>query len=208
MPSRDVPHRSTSDNADPPAPRAVGRRTVHAGRTFDLELVRLEQPTGGRVLEREVVRHPGAVCVLPVLRSDGGGADGDRIVWIRNHRVAVDRPLWELPAGGLEAGEPPEACARRELVEETGYRPERVVRLASFLTTPGLTDELMHAFVATGLSNVGQALEEGEYIAVQPLGIAESMNMVLRGDVEDAKSMLTLLLAARRGLITDPGGSP
>lgn len=181
-----------------PAPSTTpSRTTIHKGRKFDFELVTAELAPG-KVLTREVVRHPGAVLILPLL-PDG------RVVLIRNRRIAVDAWLYEFPAGTLEPGEDPADCARRELVEETGYRAERMEPLVTFYTTPGLTDERMHAFIATGLTPVGQALEEDEHIEVHPTPVADALAMLDRGDLTDGKSILALLLALRRGLLPAPG---
>jgi len=179
------------------SPTVARRTTLHKGRKFDFELVTTEVAPG-RTLTREVVRHPGAVLILPVL-PDG------RIVLIRNRRIAVDAWLYELPAGTLEPGEDPADCARRELEEETGYRAQRMDPLVTFYTTPGLTDEKMRAFVATGLTSVGQALEEDENIEVHPTPIPDVLAMIDRGELVDGKSILALLLALRRGLLREAG---
>lgn len=175
--------------------REVSRETLHRGRKFDFERVTLRD--GEREIAREVVRHPGAVCVLPLL-AEGASV---RVVFVRNERFTVGRRLLELPAGTMEAGEAPTACAGRELIEETGYRAERLEALASFYTTPGMTDERMHAFVASGLSHVGQRLEEDERMTVELVGVAEALEMAAGGAIEDGKTALTLLLAARRGVL-------
>jgi ADP-ribose pyrophosphatase len=178
--------------------RPLERTVLCKGRKFDFERVVYAAPDGGRI-EREVVRHPGAVVIVPVL-------DDGRIVLIRNRRYAVGTTLWELPAGTLEAGEDPAHCAARELTEETGFRARTIDPLGSFYTTPGLTDELMHAFCARGLTEVGQALEPGEEIEVHPVPRADAIRMLDDGDLMDAKSMLALLLAQRRGFLD--GGAP
>lgn len=169
------------------------RELLHKGAKFDLELVRRRDDWGVE-RAREVIRHPGAVVIVPLL-------EGGRVALIRNFRLAVGATIWELPAGTLEPGEPPERCAARELVEEAGYRAGRIEPLGTFLTTPGMTDELMHAFAATDLRHVGQALEDGEEIEVVVKSQDEALDMIDRGELNDAKSMLALLLAERRGLV-------
>jgi len=145
----------------------------------------------------EVVRHPGAVTVLPVI-------DEATIVLIRNDRPAVGKTLWELPAGTLEAGEDPAKCAARELTEEAGYSAGRIEPLGAFFTTPGMTDEFMRAFAAFDLTSVGQRLERDERITVETMPVARALALLDTGELQDAKSMLTLLLALRKGLLS-PG---
>ena len=160
-------------------------RTVFEGVKVHVDVVSI---TGrdGRSYERELVVHPGAVIVLPIL-------DDGRIVLIRNHRFAVGKTLWELPAGTLEAGEDPALCAGRELIEETGYQSDVIEKLSAFYTTPGISTELMHAFRATGLKHVGQALEETEQIEVEPRPYDDVLNMIRQNVIEDGKTIATIL---------------
>jgi ADP-ribose pyrophosphatase len=135
--------------------------------------------------------------ILPLL----DGPEGRRVVMIRNRRPAVGKVLWELPAGTLEPPEAPETCAARELAEETGYRAATIEPLGRFYTTPGMTDELMWAFVATGLSEVGQRLEADEDLAVEPVAPGRVLAMIDSGELMDGKSVASILLAQRRGLL-------
>ncbi len=176
------------------------RHLIHHGKKFDFEMVAFTNAAGRRV-EREVVRHPGAVVILPVLRA--GGADS--IVMIRNDRFTLDRTLWELPAGTREVGEEPAATALRELTEETGYIAPRVESLGSFYTTPGMTDEVMHAFVARDLTLSRTRLEEDERIEPRVVPVHEVLALLDSGELVDAKSMVTILVALRRGIISDAG---
>ena len=139
-----------------------------------------------------------AVVVLGLTETPAGEPAA---VLIRNERFAVGETLWELPAGTLEPGEEPAACAGRELEEETGYRAASVEGLCTFYTTPGMTDEKMHAFVARGLEHVGQRLEEDERIEPRVLGVREVMGLVDGGGPVDGKSLTALLVAARRGVL-------
>lgn len=179
--------------ADPSTHGRIARTLIHKGRKFDFELIEFAGGRGGTV-RREVVRHPGAVVVLPIL------ADG-RLVLIRNTRPSVDRSLLELPAGTLEPGEAPEFCAARELTEETGYAAAALTPLGRFYTSPGMSDELMWAFAATGLTHIGQRLEEDERISVVEMSAPAVLGLIDAGELVDAKSMLTVLWAVRRGLI-------
>lgn len=202
-----------------PTPRVVGRVPLHRGRRFDFEMLTVEYPPAApgqpsRTLDRENVRHPGAVVVVPILEQAGRRS----VVLIRNFRAAAGEYVLECCAGTLERprrdggdfgpGEDPAVCARRELVEETGYRASSLVPLGGpaganwFYTTPGLTDERMHAFAATGLTLVGQALEADEDIRVEIIDAREALALIATGRLHDAKSMLALLLAERAGLLT------
>lgn len=173
----------------------LGRTVLHRGRKFNLEMVEIAG-SHGRTLRREVVRHPGAVVILPILSPD-------RIVLIKNHRPAVGRALWELPAGTLEPKEPPETCAGRELIEETGYKAATLSPLGRFYTSPGMSDELMWAFAATSLTEVGQDLEEDERLTVHPTTVRETIRLMDSGELIDGKSLVTILVALRKGLIKE-----
>ncbi len=167
--------------------------TVHRpfrGRLFAVEVLQWADDRG-RVIRREVVRHPGAVLIVPRL-------DGDRLVLVHNYRVAVDDRLWELPAGTLEPGEPPRDAAGRELQEETGYRAARIEHLSDFYTSPGFCDELMRVFTADELQFVGQRLEPHEQIEVGVVTTDEAMAMVADGRIIDAKTIAALHLWARQ----------
>jgi len=141
--------------------------------------------SAGNPIHREVVVHPGAVVILPVL-------DRDRLVMIRNFRYSVEEELWELPAGTAEPGEPAIETARRELEEETGYRAERMTPLAEFYASPGVMTEMMRAFVAEGLTQVEQRLEPDERIKVEVVTVARAREMLTRGELRDGKTMAVL----------------
>ena len=158
---------------------------LYRGRKVTLEIRRLHLPDG-RVVERECVVHPGAVAIVPFV-------DPETVCLIRNHRFAVGRELYEVPAGTLEPGEPPAACAARELEEETGYRAGRLEPLCRFYSSPGVLTELMHVFVAHDLEQVGQRLEPGEQVQLAPTPWAEALAMVRDGRIVDGKTVAALL---------------
>jgi ADP-ribose pyrophosphatase len=141
----------------------------------------------GRNVTRQFVVHPGAVVILPLL-------DRERCLLIRQIRQAIDRELWELPAGTLDVpGESPAEAAARELEEEVGYRAGRVERLCEFYTSPGIMTELITAFVAQDLTRTAQRLGPGEEIVVEPATLADAMDMIRAGKIIDAKTMVTLM---------------
>jgi ADP-ribose pyrophosphatase len=172
-------------------PKVIEREMLVKGKKYSYEKITVRSPAG-KVHSREVVRHPGAVIVVPIL-------DDGRIVMIRNYRITVERWLVELCAGTIEHNDPPIQTAKRELIEETGFEAGKIEHLASFYTTPGLTDEMMHAFVACDLKDVGQDLEDDEMIEVVKLTPGEAMGLISSGEMVDAKSMVALYLARERG---------
>ncbi|XVJ58750.1 MAG: NUDIX hydrolase [Tepidisphaera sp.] len=175
----------------------IARTTLHKGKKYDFERITLRTARGTEI-HRECVRHPGAVVILPILVK----LDGTRsVVFVRNERFSIGRDLLELPAGTREPGEDPALTAGRELIEETGYQAATLTPLTRFYTTPGMTDELMWAYVASGLSFVGQALEEDEVLVAEELPVEEAVRRAHAGGFEDGKTILTLLLARARGLI-------
>lgn len=174
----------------------VSRTLIHKGRKFDFEFCRVVDGDGSQ--DREVVRHPGAVVILPLLQTP----EGPKVVLIRNWRIALEAWSLELPAGTMEPPEPAAACAARELIEETGYRAATLTHLGRFHTSPGLSDELMSAYLATGLSPAGgQDLEADERIRVEPTPLPRCWELLASGELMDAKSMLTLLLAQQLGFL-------
>ena len=153
-------------------------------RLFTVEHREYKRADGTRVA-RDVVVHPGAVVVLPIL-------DEQWMVMIRNYRYTVERELWELPAGTREPDEAPVETARRELEEEAGYRAGEIKPFAEFYTTPGICTELMHAFLATDLTWVGQRLQGSEQIAVEKVEVSTARHMLARGELVDGKTIAVL----------------
>jgi ADP-ribose pyrophosphatase len=159
--------------------------TLLVGRRFRVVRRRQTLPDG-TIDAREVILHPGAVTVLPLVSPD-------QVLLIRNHRFAVQETLLELPAGTLEPGEDPEKTARRELEEETGYRAGSLTFLHSFWMSPGILRERMHLFVAGGLTPGAACLEPGEQIEPLVVPWAEALEMVRTGQIQDAKTLVGLL---------------
>ncbi|HKK51173.1 MAG TPA: NUDIX hydrolase, partial [Myxococcota bacterium] len=174
----------TRDEEAPPT------RRVQRGARFELVTESVELPNGRRV-ELDLLPHPGAAAVLPFL-------DARTVLLIRQYRFATGGYLLEVPAGKLDPDEAPEACAARELEEETGYRAGRIERLSSIWTSPGFTDEVIHLFVGRDLERTTQQLDPDEIIELVPLPLADALDRVHRGELTDAKSVAALLLAAAR----------
>jgi ADP-ribose pyrophosphatase len=145
----------------------------------------------GSVHTHEVIKHPGSVVILPLV-------DPERVCLIQNYRVAVGETLWELPAGTLEPGEDPKACAHRELIEETGYRAGKIEKLCEFFVSPGILHERMHLFLVTDLEAGAATPESGEEIQTHVMSLNEALQMADNGQVHDAKSLIGLLLYDRR----------
>jgi ADP-ribose pyrophosphatase len=171
-------------------PALISRRTIHKGRVIEVQRDEVEVREGLRV-QRDVVRHNGAVVMLAF------DAEG-RILWIRQHRWAANRDLLELPAGRIEEGEEPAVCARRELAEETGFAAAQWQALGGFYSAPGFCDEYLHAFAATDLTPEEADGDEDEDITVEPLTLDETMARIEAGEIEDAKSLATLMLYLRK----------
>lgn len=163
---------------------------VHTGRIVSLDIDTVEFPNG-TVGELEMLRHPGASAVVPFL-DDPLSAD-PRLLLIRQFRHATGGYMWEIPAGRRDQGEAPEATAARELREETGYTCSELRRLTSIWTTPGFTDEVIHLFMATGLTPGKTSHEADEVLDVHVVRWSVAQAMIARGEVVDAKTLVALL---------------
>ncbi|HEY1424142.1 MAG TPA: NUDIX hydrolase [Candidatus Acidoferrum sp.] len=165
--------------------KILSSKIIYEGKAFGVRRDELIEPTGVRTV-REVVTHPGSVVVLPVL------ADG-RIVMVRQYRHACRRYLWELVAGRMERGEDPKAGARRELLEETGYKAKKISVFLDFFPTPGFLEERMYLLLAEGLT-AGQAQpEEDEKIIVAAYTRKDLEKMLKSRKLRDAKTIAGLL---------------
>ena len=160
---------------------------------LDAHVDRVRYPDGSEG-EQVLIYHPGAAAVVPVL-SDPGGED-PQLLLIKQYRYATGGTLWEIPAGRLEPNEAPLRCAERELLEETGCRAERIVPLTHIYTAPGFTDEKIHLFMATGLTQGEAAREEDEFLEVVPLRLSRVLEMIRDGEIVDAKTISAILYVA------------
>jgi ADP-ribose pyrophosphatase len=159
-------------------------KTIYKGRVVTLNLETVALPNGATV-ELEIVRHPGAAAIVP-LKPDGS------VVLVRQYRLAAGGDVYEIPAGKLHAGEDPYDCAVRELEEEIGYRATRWQKLATFLTAPGFTDEVMHLFKAEGLFPGRQNLDPDEILDIVEMPLEKAMQMIEEGTIHDGKTIVGL----------------
>jgi ADP-ribose pyrophosphatase len=165
-------------------------RRIYSGHVIDVDVDEVEFPNGVRG-SLEMVRHSGSAAVLPFL--DPPTAPDPRVLLIRQFRHAADGYIYEIPAGRLDAGEPPERCARRELQEETGYRAARMRELVTIYTTPGFTDERIHLFYAEGLVEGDHAREPDELIEPVIMPWSVLSQRVGQGEIQDAKTLTAIL---------------
>ena len=159
--------------------------TVFEGRLLRLQKDEVRLPDG-RLSVREVVVHPGAVAIVPLLEDR-------RVVLVRQFRYAIGKVLMEIPAGTRHPDETPEECAQRELQEETGYTAQHLHHLTDFYVAPGYSTELIHLFLATGLQPAMSEPDEDELVEVVALPLSEAMAAIARGEVQDAKTIIGLL---------------
>lgn len=168
----------------------MANRQIYRGAVIEVVTEDVDLPQG-RSARLDLIRHPGAAAVVPFLSNE-------EVLLIRQYRHAAGGYILEVPAGKLDPGEAPEACARRELEEETGWRAGTCERLTSVLTTPGFTDERIHLFMASELSSAQQNLQDDEIIELVPMAFQDALDLVWKGEIEDGKTALALIHAARR----------
>jgi ADP-ribose pyrophosphatase len=176
-----------------PTPEVLSTNVLHRYRIFAIVQQEL-QLSSGRTVVRQVVQHPGAVVIIPQLADS-------RLMLIAQYRFAVGETLLEFPAGTLEPGEAPMDCARRELIEETGYRAEHWRALGIMYPSPGYCDETQHLFVATGLVPEHAAGDEDEIIEVKRLTAQEVERAIADGALVDAKSIAAYARAKLQGVL-------
>jgi ADP-ribose pyrophosphatase len=162
------------------------RHIVFTGRKIQAGLDTITGPDG-RPVARDIVLHPGAVAILPLV-------DAEHVCLVRNHRFIPGEVLLEIPAGTLEPPESPEAAAPRELAEETGYRAGRWRKLVEFYPSPGVLSERTHLFVAQDLTAGPMDLDEGEQLQPEVVLWDDALRWALDGTIRDAKTLVAILL--------------
>jgi ADP-ribose pyrophosphatase len=168
--------------------KTVKKEHIYKGNIIDVELVTVTLPDG-RQATRDIIRHPGASAVIP-LNEKG------EIYMVRQFRKPLDAESLEIPAGKLDhPGEDPLKCAERELKEETGLSAKQLTHLVSVHSTPGFSDEVLHLYAATGLTQGDSCADEDEFISTEKYTVEQLEDMILKGEITDAKSIIGILLA-------------
>ena len=170
-------------------PKIISSEKVFEGRVFNVTVDTISE--GELTYKREVVHHSGSAVIIPVF-------DDGTVVLVRQYRHPAVRYLLEAPAGTLEDRERPETGAARELEEELGLVAARLEKLSEFFVSPGCLEEKMWVYLATGLTEGEQLLDDDEILDVVRLPIAEALEMITSGEIQDAKTIIGLMLAAPR----------
>jgi ADP-ribose pyrophosphatase len=163
---------------------------IRKGRVFDFFTENVTLPNGV-AMEMEIIRHPGAAAVVPVMEDRS-------VILLKQYRHAVGGFIWEIPAGTIDPGENARQCAERELTEETGYTASHFERLAEITPLPAYSDERIHLFLATHLATAAQSLDADELLFVHRVAMPAAIEMIARGEIQDAKTISGLMLAAGR----------
>jgi ADP-ribose pyrophosphatase len=169
--------------------RTLKSERIYEGKILNLRVDTVELPDK-KYSKREIVEHTGAAAVVP-LTKDG------RVVLVKQFRKPVEAELYEIPAGRLEAKEEPEACARRELAEETGYTTDVLEKLIDYYTSPGFSNETIHIYAARELVEGEADPDEDEYLEVFHFTLEEALTMIRKGEIKDSKTIIGLLLVAQ-----------
>ncbi|MFD2704353.1 NUDIX hydrolase [Salibacterium lacus] len=172
--------------------KTLHKESIYNGKIIDVCVHEVQLPDG-RTGKREVVNHPGAVAVIARTPSD-------KIILVRQYRKALEKELFEIPAGKLEPGEDPEMSASRELEEETGYRAQGLKKTASFYTSPGFADEIIHLYEAEQVTRGQTSTDEDEFVELVEVSLEEAQELIREEKIHDAKTMYAVqhLMLSRR----------
>ncbi|MGI8508763.1 MAG: NUDIX hydrolase [Gemmatimonadaceae bacterium] len=171
----------------------IASHRIYTGKILSLDVDQVRFPDGSTG-DMEMVRHPGAAAILPFMSDPAG--DDPQIMLLKQYRYAADSYMYEIPAGKLEHGEDPRACAERELKEETGCSAEHIEHLFTFYTTPGFSDEVLHVFLASGLTNGKPEREKDEFLSIETMKLSYALKLIQTNEIRDGKTMLAILYAA------------
>lgn len=167
--------------------KTIDTSSIYEGKVISLRVDTVSLPDGN-TSKRELVKHPGAVAIIPITKEG-------KIIFVEQYRKALEKSIIEIPAGKLEPGEEPEVTAVRELEEETGYTTQKLKKLGSFYTSPGFADELLHVYEADNLELLTQKVagDEDEFVELMELTLEEAEGLVEEERIHDAKTMYALL---------------
>ncbi|RKD27862.1 ADP-ribose pyrophosphatase [Caminicella sporogenes DSM 14501] len=165
--------------------RTIKSDKIYQGKIINLRVDTVELPDK-KYSKREIVEHPGGVAILPITKDN-------KIIMVKQYRKSVEEKLLEIPAGKLEIGEEPKECAKRELLEETGYTSENIEYLFKFYTSPGFSNEVISLFIAKNLEKGEARPDEDEYIEIKEYEIEELLEMIKNGEIKDAKTIIAIL---------------
>jgi ADP-ribose pyrophosphatase len=169
-------------------PETISTETIYKGKIFDIRIDEIRE--GDVEYKRDIVVHPGSCVIVPVFADK-------TVALVRQYRHAAEKYLLEIPAGTLEKGEDPETGAIRELEEEVGFVAGKIEKLSEFYVSPGFVTEKMHLYLATDLTETSQKLEEDELIEIERISFPQAFEMIKTGEIEDAKTIIGLMLAAQ-----------
>jgi ADP-ribose pyrophosphatase len=163
------------------------RTLLHKGRVFDVTTENISL-SNGTTVDMDIIRHPGAAAIVAV-------TDNRQVLMLRQYRHAIGKTMWEIPAGTREADEDPLVCAKRELTEETGYDARQWDQLGAITPVPGYSDERIFLYLARDLTVSTQNLDADEIIQVQKVPFEEVIDLITKGQIEDAKTIAAIFLA-------------
>lgn len=169
--------------------KTVKETEIFKGKVLKLDFLEVLLPDGNPAT-REIIRHPGAAAVIPI-------NDKNEIFMVRQYRKPLEKVTLEIPAGKLDRGEDPRVCAERELREETGVTSGKLWYVASIHSTPGFSDEVLHLYAATELTEGESNADEDEFLSVEKIPIGKLLQMIFSGEITDAKSIIGILIAEK-----------
>ena len=167
--------------------QTVSSDRIYTGKVISLKVDTVEVPKKG-YQKREIIEHPGAVATVAI-------TDDNKVLLVRQFRKAIEKVLWEIPAGKLEQGESPKDCAIRELKEETGYSANNIKLIHKFYTSSGFSNQKIYVYLATDLEKGQCCLDEDEFLELHEIDLNDAYEMINKNDIEDAKTSIGLLLA-------------
>jgi ADP-ribose pyrophosphatase len=166
------------------------RQMLRKGRVFDITLENVTFPNGFNA-DLEIIRHPGAAAIVPLTADH-------QVMMLKQYRHAIGDYIWEIPAGTFDGLEDPLVCARRELIEETGFSAAHWEPLGAVTPVPGYSDEKIHLFLARELSPAAQHLDQDEFLEVHRVPLMQVADMIARGEIQDAKTIAAIFLTLSR----------